>query len=140
MLFAGQYLAIEEIWESKDILLIVYSGTVNGRELLESSLKISGDERFEDARLFLADWSNIERVDISPEDIKQLVACLRSASRLCPHAKNASVIPMNDTSTALLGWYKFLADDLSWEVEVFPSMDKARAWYKKTQNRKPKKN
>lgn len=140
MLSAGQYLAIEEIWESKDILRVVYSGTVSGPELLESSLKLSGDERFEDVRLFLADWSKTDRVAISPDDIKQLVACLRSASRLCPHAKNASVIPINDTSTALLGWYKFLADDLSWDVEVFPSMEEARNWYKNSQNRKPKKN
>lgn len=125
-------MAIEEIWETKDILRVVYSGTVSGPELLESSLKLSGDARFEDIRLFLADWSDIKRVAISPEDIKQLVACLRSASRLCPHAKNASVIRLNDTSTALLGWYKFLADDLSWDVEVFQTEEEARAWYNKS--------
>lgn len=136
-------MAIREIWESKDVLLVAYSGTVTGPELLESSLKLSGDARFEDVRLFLADWSDIERVAISPEDIKQLVACLRSASRLCPHAKNASVIRMNDTSTALLGWYKFLADDLSWDVEVFQTEEEARTWYRnsrKTRKIKPEKN
>lgn len=134
-------MAITDYWESKDVILTVYSGEVTGQELLESSLQKSGDARFDDIRLILSDWRPVTRVDISTDDIKQLVACLRSISQLCPNAKNACVVNRTEVDVAMTAWWKFLADDLSWDVEIFHTMEEARAWYARSENtsKKPKK-
>lgn len=134
-------MAITDYWESKDVILTVYSGEVTGQELLESSLQKSGDARFDDIRLILSDWRPVTRVSISTDDIKQLVACLRSISQLCPNAKNACVVNRTEVDVSMTAWWKFLADDLSWEVEIFHSMEEARAWYANSESviKKPKK-
>ncbi len=123
-------MAIEDIWESRDVLLTVYSGVVTGQELVESALKKSGDSRFDDLKFILADWRSVKKVDISPEDVKHLVACLRSIAQLCPNAKNASVVNLNDAGVSLTAWYKFLAEDLAWKIEIFHDIEEARNWYK----------
>ncbi len=124
-------MAIEDFWESKDVCRTVYSGIITGQELIDSALEKSGDARFDDIRFVLSDWRPAIKVHISPEDIKHLVACLRSISKLCPHAYNASVLNKDETGVALTAWYKYLADDLSWHVELFYDIDEARAWYDK---------
>ncbi|ABD79792.1 hypothetical protein [Saccharophagus degradans] len=121
-------MAIHDIWESKSTVITQYSGRVNGQELIEASLKKSGDDRFDDVRIIIGDWSRISHVDITPEDVKALVACLRSISKINPYAINASVINQDETGNALAAWYKFLADDLSWKIGIFHTMDEARAW------------
>jgi len=131
-------LAITDYWESKDVILTVYSGEVTGQELLESSLQKCGDARFDDIRLILSDWRPATHVDISTDDIKQLVACLRSISQLCPNAKNACVVNRTEVDVAMTAWWKFLADDLSWDVEIFHTMEEARAWYAKSENKSKK--
>lgn len=121
-------MAIHDIWESPTTIITEYSGRVNGQELIEASLKKSGDDRFDDIRFIIADWTEIHHVDISTEDVKALVACLRSISKINPLAMNATVINKDETGNALAAWYKFLADDLSWKIGIFDNMDDARAW------------
>lgn len=121
-------MAIHDIWESPTTLIVQYSGRVTGQELVESSLKKSGDDRFDDLQFIIADWTHIHEVDITPEDVKTLVACLRSISKINPHAMNATAIKQDETGNALVAWYKFLADDLSWKIGIFHTVEEARAW------------
>lgn len=123
-------MAIKDIWESRQTLYTIYSGKVTGEDLVASSLEKSGDARFDDIRFIIADWLQATDIEISPEDVKHLVACLRSISRLCPNAKNASIVNRDETGNSLVAWYKYLADDLSWDIGIFHSEEEAREWCK----------
>ena len=109
-------------------MLIVYTGKVTGAEMIEASLAKSGDSRFDDLRYIISDWSQVKEVDISTDDIKELVCCLRAMSRICPRAKCANILGRGPEADSLGAWFRFLADDLPWKIGIFYAMDKARAW------------
>ncbi|TVZ40808.1 hypothetical protein P886_0139 [Alteromonadaceae bacterium 2753L.S.0a.02] len=120
---------IQDFWINNNRLLLTrYTGIVTGQELIDASLKKSGDIRFDQVKFILADWSRVDTVQITPQEVKALVACLRPISLICPYARSASIVNPDPTGNALIAWYKFLADDLTWEVEIFNSQDSAVEW------------
>lgn len=120
---------ITDFWLADNTLLVTrYTGRVTGADLLNATLKKSGDMRLDCALFILADWSRVEQVQVTPEDVRQLVACLRPISRICPNARNASIVNPDRSGNALIAWYKFLADDLSWKVDIFHSHQQAIDW------------
>lgn len=120
---------IEEFWIDDGALLLThYTGDVTGVDLINDSLKKSGDMRFDNVKYLLSDWTKIINVRVTPQDVKQLVACLRPISRICPNAKTASIVKPNPSGNALIAWYKFLADDLTWDVAILSSIEEAKNW------------
>jgi len=120
---------IKDYWLNDDELLLTrYTDIVTGPELIDSALHTSGDERFDRVRYILSDWSDVKKVHVSPEEIKALVACLRPISTICPRAKMGSLVNPDPAGNALVAWYKFLADDLSWEVDIFTGVEEAVKW------------
>lgn len=110
------------------LLLSYYTGDITGEELLAGSLHKSGDMRFDNVRYVLSDWTKANKVRVSTDEIKALVACLRPISKICPHAKMGSIVNPDPTGNALAAWYKFLADDLTWQIEIFTSVEQAEDW------------
>ncbi|WP_339065966.1 hypothetical protein [Teredinibacter turnerae] len=131
-MFAHQHTlgtVITDYWINNNSLILTrYTGDVTGQDLIDASLQKSGDIRFDQVKFIIGDWSGATNIQISPEDIKALVACLRPISVICPNAKSASIVNPDSTGNALVAWYKFLADDLSWEVEIFHNHQAAMAW------------
>lgn len=120
---------ITDYWVNNNRLILTrYTGEVTGQELIDASLQKSGDMRFDHVKYIIGDWSGIDHILITPEDIKALVACLRPISFICPTAKSASIVNPDSTGNALVAWYKFLADDLTWDVEIFHNHESAEAW------------
>ena len=120
---------ITDYWiNDGQLLLTRYTEFVTGEELIQSALRKSGDMRFDNVRYILSDWTEVGRVQASTEDIKALVACLRPISQICPDAKSASIVKPDPQGNALVAWYKYLADDLSWQVEIFASIEDATVW------------
>ena len=116
-------------WESDDLLRICYSDIVSGDELIRSALEIAGDERFDYAHFVLGDWSRYSRTEISQEDVRTLIAIMKSVTQICPYVKNATVIRPDGTGNALVAFYKMLGDTLPWEIEIFHTFDEAFAWF-----------
>ncbi len=96
---------------------------------MRSSLVIAGSEKLDSTRFILGDWSEYERSIVSQEDIKALIAVMKSICKICPHAKNATVIRPDKTGNALVAFYKMLADDLPWKIEIFHDFDSAFRWF-----------
>ncbi|SMF54865.1 hypothetical protein SAMN02745866_03507 [Alteromonadaceae bacterium Bs31] len=120
---------ISDHWiKNGELLLTRYIGMVCGQELIDGALHKSGDIRFDSVRYILSDWTQSTIVTISPEEIKALVSCLRPISKICPNAKMASIVNPDPTGNALVAWYTFLADDLSWDVDIFTSVEEAENW------------
>lgn len=110
------------------MLLTTYTGEVTGSELVDGALHKSGDMRFDNVKFILSDWTRASKVRVTPEDVRTLVACLKPISRICPQARMGSIVNPDPTGNALVAWYKFLADDLSWDIEIFTSHEDAEAW------------
>ncbi|WP_096085615.1 hypothetical protein [Agaribacterium haliotis] len=110
---------IIENWSLPDVLYTQYLGVVSGEQLISYALGASGDERFENIKYVIGDWSQVERTEISTEHVRELMACLKVMARLCPDARNASIVKRNESGLSLAAWYKHLADGLSWDVRIF---------------------
>jgi len=97
--------------------------------MIRSALDIAGDERFDFTRFVLGDWSSYRYTTIVEDDVRTLVAIMKSVCQICPHAKNATVIRPDSTGNALVAFYKMLADDLDWDIEIFHSFEEAYTWF-----------
>ena len=120
---------ITDYWlYSSQLLVTSYTGMVTGQELINGALHKSGDIRFDRVRFILSDWSCVTKMEATPQEIKALVACLRPISKICPYAKMASLVNPDPTGNALVAWYKFLADDLCWNIDILNSVEAAQQW------------
>ncbi len=98
-------MTIDLVWESKKLLSMIYEGRVSGGDLLAASLKISGDQRFDDLRYLLSDWSKVEETNISTDDVRKLVAYVSSMARTNDRIMNASVMSSDETGQVLVSFY-----------------------------------
>ncbi len=97
---------------------------------MRSALDIAGDERFDYTHYILGDWSQYEHSHVHQEDVKTLIAIMKSICKICPNVKNAVVIRPDRSGNALVAFYKMLADDLPWDIEIFHSFEEAYQWFK----------
>ncbi len=99
---------------------------------MQSTLEISGDARLDNTHFVLGDWSSLTRSALDQDDIKTLVAILKSVTKITPHTKNATVVRPDDTGNAMAAFYKMLTEDLSWQVEIFHSYEDAYQWFEQS--------
>ena len=111
------------------MLYTQYKGVVTGQDLIDSSLKKSGDERLDNIEIILADWTEVERTEISPTDVTELIAYLKAISRICPKAKSGSIVRRNNAGMGLTAWYRHVGDSLPWQIDIFSSLDEAFSFY-----------
>lgn len=116
-------------WTEYHVLIISYLGIVKGYEVVNSALEISGDFRFDSTRYVLCDWTRAERTEVSADDVLQLIAVMKSVCKICPTAKNACVIKPDRDGNPLMAFYKMLADELSWSVDIFKEYEEAFNWF-----------
>lgn len=108
---------------------VEYFGTVTGDDLIRSSLDMAGDPRFDYTHYVLGDWSRYQYSTISQEDVRTLIAIMKSVCMICPLVKNATVIRPDRTGNALVAFYKMLGEDLPWDIEIFHSFEDAYDWF-----------
>lgn len=130
-------MGIEFIWKTKRSLLIEYKGVVSGQQLTKSVLDISGDPRLDDLRNIIADWSQVKSTEMGTEDIEKSVAYIKAMTQSNPHIKNAIVMSDDESRQALSSYYKFLTEEIAWEIEIFDTLEEARAWLDKEQDNTP---
>jgi hypothetical protein len=123
-------LSVELVWESKALLLIKYSGEVNGQDAYQTLLDIGADPRFDELKAILGDGSAIIKNIATSEDIEKMIAASRALSKSNPKIKNAIIMGPDSDAQTLISFYKFLSEDIEWEVEVFKSEQEARRWLK----------
>ena len=112
-------------WSIPRVLYIQYLDVVSGRALIDNALQQSGDERFDDLRFIISDWSQVLRTEVSTLDVQELIACLIPMSKLCPNVRHASVVKRNDTGVGLAAWYRHLAYKISWDIDIFHNTEEA---------------
>lgn len=116
-------------WPDQGFLHIRHKGNITGEQLISCALEMAGDERLDTTHYILGDWSEYDHSYVSQEDVKTLVALMKSTCQICPRVKNAVVIRPDRSGNALVAFYKMLADDFPWEIEIFHKFEDAYDWF-----------
>jgi len=103
-----------------------YTGNVSGKEIIKASTEIYGDQRFDKLKYKLVDFSDVESIDISNDEINQITFQHAAASLSKSKIKNAIIIDSNDDRAKMFADY--LANNSDWEVRVFDYLKDANEW------------
>lgn len=120
---------IVDSWHIPKVLYTQYLGVVTGQELIEYALKQSGDSRLDDTSYIIGDWSQVQHTNINTDDVKILMGYLTAVSKICPNARNASIVKRTETGLGLAAWYRHLGESLPWEIAIFHSPKEAFEHY-----------
>lgn len=111
-------------WES-DGIYWEYYGKVSGKEIVEASTAIYGDERFDTLKYKLVNFLGVESIEMDEEEVALIAHQHRAAERSNPYLKNAIVIkPGNKLADMFAAFFT----DSSWDVQVFQDLDEANHW------------
>ncbi len=113
-------------WEPKGVHWRFF-GRVSGLEVLQSNLEAYGDPRFTEIKYEIADFLEIDSLDMKPSEVKKLAYLDKAAAKSNPHIRVALVARREaiEKHARLHADYAVYSD---WETEVFESLDEARAW------------
>lgn len=120
-------MAIEHIW-SPGGLHIRYLDSVSGDSLVADALEVGGDERFDDLRFIISDWSECVEPSVAIEDVETLAAFISAMARTNPRIVNLNVMREDFDNQAFVNLYMFLTDEVPWQVLAFRSLDEAKTW------------
>lgn len=120
-------MAIEHIWISGG-LHIRYLGSVSGDSLVADALEVGGDERFDDLRFIISDWSECVESSVGIADVEKLAAFISAMARTNPRIVNLNVMREDFNNQAFVNLYMFLTDEVPWQVLAFRSLDEAQTW------------
>lgn len=104
-----------------------YSGSLTGREIIESNNRIYGDERFDDLRHQLVDLSDVDDFNVSDIDMKHMAHLDKAAARSNSKIKLALVAPTGPASEVAEAYGNYSRDSI-WETVIFETRDEAIAW------------
>jgi hypothetical protein len=111
-------------WE-RDGVYWEYYDKVSGKEIVEASTTIYGDERFDTIKYKLVNFLNAESIEINDAEVALIAHQHRAAERSNPNIKNAIVIKSN---RGIAENFAAFFTDSFWEVQVFEDLDEANNW------------
>tara|TARA_B100000809_G_C15138370_1_gene531693 strand:- start:1474 stop:1851 length:378 start_codon:yes stop_codon:yes gene_type:complete len=109
-------------------LHIRYLDFVCGDSLLAAALEVSGDERFDDLRYIIGDWSGCTEAVVSTEEVATLAAYVKAIARSNSRIINLNVMRKDFGNQAFINLYMVLTDDVPWQVLAFRSLTEAESW------------
>jgi hypothetical protein len=111
-------------WENNGIYWEYY-GKVSGKEIVEASTTIYGDERFDTLKYKLVNFLGVESIKMDEDEVALIAYQHRAAERSNPNIKNAIVIK---SGSKLADKFAAFFSDSSWDVQVFQDLDEANNW------------
>ncbi|MDH5710240.1 MAG: hypothetical protein OEZ15_01050 [Gammaproteobacteria bacterium] len=100
---------------------------------MSTSTTIYGDSRFDRLSYKLVDFSDIESIHMTNEEIAKIACQHKAAASSNPHIKTAIVTRTDkDGLSDLVNNFAAFFSDSSWEVQIFQDRDEANAWLGRT--------
>jgi hypothetical protein len=106
---------------------VTFTGKVTGQEILEMVSGVYGDERFDDVRYNLVDFTGAESFEVKEREIKEIAYMDRAAARSNPQMKLA-IAANNDVMQKMSQLYAEYSNDSSWQVRIFSTLEEAKQW------------
>ncbi len=102
-----------------------YYGKVSGKEIIETSTSIYGDERFDTLKYKLVNFLGAESIEMNDDEVALIAHQHRTAERSNPNIKSAIVIK---SGREIADKFASFFTDSFWEVKVFQDLDEANNW------------
>lgn len=102
-------------------------GKVTGGDIITFRNALYGDERFDKLRYILTDFTEVDSIDMTEEDIRKLAYLDKAAALTNPKCKIVIVI-RDDTKKILAEKYANLMNNSPWQSMVFETVEQAREW------------
>lgn len=122
----AQGMAFINNWEQHGVIRI-FSGFVDGQQVLDSVVSIEEDSRFDSVRYVINDFLEVADFDISDAEIVRIAAIDRAASATNPNIRIALVV-QDDGIRELAQRYGNLMQNSPYKTSLFTSVEAAREW------------
>jgi len=119
-------MAFTNNWEQRGVLKI-FSGFVDGQQVLDSVISIEEDSRFDTVRYVINDFLDVADFDISDAEIVRIAAIDRAASASNPNIRIA-LVTQDYRIRELAQRYSTLMQNSPYKTSLFPSVEAARQW------------
>jgi len=106
-----------------------YFGNVTGKEIIDASTSVYGDQRFDTLKYKLVDFLDAGTIEMNDDEVALIAYQHRSNERSNPYLKNAIVTQLAGIEQA--NKFASFFSDSYWEVRVFQNLDEANSWIKR---------
>jgi hypothetical protein len=113
-------------WESRGVYWRFF-GRATGFEILQANLDAYGDPRFEELKYQIADFLEIESLEMDLREVKKIAYMDKAAARSNPNVRVA-LVAKPETLEMHAKLHAEYAGYSPWETEVFESLEEARSW------------
>jgi len=114
----------ELAWEAGGVYW-KYSGEVSGKEIIDASAAIYGDPRFDDLEYKLVDFSHVQVINMTEDEVARIAYQHKAAELTNPYIKNAIIMTL---AVDLANKFASFFEDSCWEVQVFDNIESANKW------------
>jgi hypothetical protein len=122
-------MAGELIWEDKGIL-VKHSGTVTDEEVRELNDRMYGDIRFDSINYQIADYTEVTKNLITPQDAKVVGKLDRASSMWTSKKMKLAIVSQDENFFPVVETYFSEFAETEWEGRIFPTLVEAYAWVK----------
>ncbi|MDH5219209.1 MAG: hypothetical protein OEX19_16005 [Gammaproteobacteria bacterium] len=119
-------MAVSNTWEERG-LYREFLGVIDGEEIWGANLALHGDERFDQIKYVLNDFTHIDGFEIEDVDVDAIVVMDKTASISKPTLHIAIVVglvPFRDLAIK----YQQKMQGSTYVCEIFDNIKDARAW------------
>ena len=125
-----------EFQEQGRRILQVGSGRLTGREIIQANEALLADgNRLKQLRTALVDLSDVEIVDVSPDDVRIIAGLDTQMSKLIP-ALAVAIVATKEHVFGMARMWQTLAETTGWDTKVFRMHPEADAWLEQMRPRK----
>jgi hypothetical protein len=113
-------------WEESGVLW-TFRGQVTGDELLRANQEVSRDPRFRGLTYQIVDLTNVERFDVTEDDMALVALQDRAATASSPGIRVA-IAAADEMIKDLSAFYDAVMVGSTWHQRIFDSIGEAREW------------
>ena len=113
-------------WQDSNVI-ISFEGNVNYQDINEADNIVYGDSRFDDMKYQIADFSKIEKFELTEEEV-QVIAMLDKSSSRWNNKIKLAVVTLDLYLLERIKPYIETMQDTEWSIKIFENIFEAKKW------------
>ena len=113
-------------WQDSNVI-ISFEGNVNYQDVNEADNIVYGDSRFDDMKYQIADFSKIEKFELTEDEV-QIIAMLDKSSSRWNNKIKLAVVTLDLYLLERIKPYIEALQDTEWSIKIFENIFEAKKW------------
>jgi len=113
-------------WQDSNVI-ISFEGNVNYQDVNEADNIVYGDSRFDDMKYQIADFSKIEKFELTEDEV-QIIAMLDKSSSRWNNKIKLAVVTLDLYLLERIKPYIETMQDTEWSIKIFENIFEAKKW------------